>query len=166
MSWRAVEKGEMFWIGIAGHDTFPVTDCDFGISHSEQDVSELNLLLILASLVHSLIQNRSWLEGLVGCSSLVWYFWLRVRGVERKSITGGYWAESLISNRSNLKKVPKSGEGRPGEDVCNSCICLDKLWCDQITTASPNGVTNAIRANSEASTTYAKAGAITCAGPI
>lgn len=57
--------------GSASHETVPVTDCDLGISQPEQDVSELNLLWILASLTHYLIQNHSLLEGLVGCSSLV-----------------------------------------------------------------------------------------------
>ena len=68
--------------GSAGHEVVPARDCDLSISQSEQDVSELYLLWMLASLAHDLVQHHCTLEGLVGCSSLVRELRARVGGVE------------------------------------------------------------------------------------
>ena len=57
--------------GSAGHEVVPVGHCDLGISQSQEDVSELNLLRILACLTHDLVQDHSQLKCLVGSSPLV-----------------------------------------------------------------------------------------------
>ena len=57
--------------GSTGHEVFPVGHCDLGISQSQEDVSELYLLWILACLTHDLVQDHSQLECLVGSSPLI-----------------------------------------------------------------------------------------------
>ena len=65
MRWRAEEKGERSG-GSAGHEMVPVGEGDLGISQPQQDVSELHLLRVLASLPHDLVQHHCQLEDLVG----------------------------------------------------------------------------------------------------
>ena len=74
-----MEKEERSWTLVV-----PVRHCDLSISQSEQDISELHLLWVLASLTHDLVQDHSLLEGLVGFSPLVRELSTRVSGVERK----------------------------------------------------------------------------------
>ena len=68
--------------GSAGHKMVPVGEGDLGISQSQQDVSELHLVRVLASLPHDLVQHHCLLEGLVGCSPLVRELRARVSGVK------------------------------------------------------------------------------------
>ena len=105
--------------GSANHEMIPVGHCDLGISQSEQDVSELNLLWVLTSLTHDLVQDNSLLECLVGCSPLVGELTAGVSSVERK-----------VHDWRKLAKVSEEKTGascehflgmvkeRPGEDVC------------------------------------------------
>ena len=81
MRWRAEEKGERSG-GSAGHEMVPVGEGDLGISQPQQDVSELHLLRVLASLPHDLVQHHCQLEDLVGCPPLVRELRARVGGVE------------------------------------------------------------------------------------
>ena len=57
--------------GSPGHEVVSVREGRLGISQPEQNVMELHLLWILASLTHDLVQHHSLLEDLVGSSSLV-----------------------------------------------------------------------------------------------
>ena len=68
----------------AGHEVVPVSHCDLGISESEENVSELDLFWILASLTHDMVQHNSQLECLVCGSPLVRELRTRVCGIERK----------------------------------------------------------------------------------
>ena len=67
MRWRA--SGEwrdiLDFVGSVGHEVVPVGHCDLGIPQSE-DVSELELLWVLASLMYDLVQDDTLLESLVG----------------------------------------------------------------------------------------------------
>ena len=86
-SWEEVEgSGEGREVvdsgGSAAHEIVPVGEGDLGISQPQQDVSELHLLRVLASLPHDLVQHHYQLEGLVGCSPLVRELRARVSGVE------------------------------------------------------------------------------------
>ena len=84
MRWRAEEKRrEVLDSGrSAGHEMVPVGEGDLGISQPQQDISELHLLRVLASLPHDLVQDNCLVEGLVGCSPLVRELRARVGGVE------------------------------------------------------------------------------------
>ena len=86
-SWDEVEgRGEGREVldsgGSAAHEMVPVGEGGLGISQPQQDVSELNLLRVLASLPHDLVQHHCQVEGLVGCSPLVRELRARVSGVE------------------------------------------------------------------------------------
>ena len=68
--------------GLCWGAGYEVGNHDLSIPESAEDVSELDLLWILASLTHNLIQNNSLLEGLVGSSPLVRELSVRVSGVK------------------------------------------------------------------------------------
>lgn len=67
-----------------GREVVPVCDGDLYISQSEEDITELDLLWVLASQMHDLVQDRSLLEGLVSNPPLIRELRVRVGGVERK----------------------------------------------------------------------------------
>ena len=86
--------------GSAGHEVVPVSHCDLGIPESSEDVSELDLLRIIASFAHDLVQYDSLIECLVDSSPLVRELRARVSGVEGK-----------IHNWRKLAKISKEKPG-------------------------------------------------------